>query len=126
MIDYGVTIPNYLQCMPTTIYVDRIEYGERKTKSGIIIPTETMDYQGYFARPRWCRVKYKADNINFVNEGEWVLLQHGHWSTSMKMEINGFQQKVWYISPKSLKEGLIAWSKEMPSHLKEYGFDGEE
>ena len=122
MIDYGVTIPNYLECFPTSLFVENIEYGERKTKNGILIHSENMDYEGNFVRPRWAKVRYKADNIDFVKIGDWILLPHGNWSTSMKVEICGNEQKLWYINPKCVHE-IMAISKTMPKHLKEYGFE---
>lgn len=125
MIDYGVNVPNYLECLNTSMFVENIEYGERTRKSGIVIPTETMDYQGHFVRARWAKIKYKSKDINFADVGDWILLKHGHWSTSMLMTINGQETKLWYISPKSIKEGLIAISKTMPKHLEEYGFKDE-
>ena len=121
MIDFGVTIPHYIECLPNSLFVKNIEYGERTLKSGFIIPAEKMDYEGHFARPRWAKVFYKSDNINYIDIGDWVLLRHGHWSTSMAMTINEKDETLWYISPKSLKEGLMAVSKTMPTQLKEFG-----
>lgn len=123
MIDYGVDIPNYLECMPNSLFTESMEYGERKTKSGFVIQAESMDHQGRFVRPRWSKVRYKADNIDFVNIGDWVLMEHGHWSFGMHLKINGKEEKLWYISPKSLREGLIAISHTIPSELKEYGIE---
>ena len=125
MIDYGVTIPNYIECLPNSLFVKNIEYGERTLKSGFILPPEQMDYEGRFARPRWAKVVYKASNINYVNVGDWILLRHGHWSTSMAMTIKGEDKTLWYVSPKSIKEGLMAVSKIMPQQLKEFGNDDE-
>lgn len=122
MIDYGITVPNYLECLSTSLFVEKMEYGERKTKKGVLIHAENMDYEGYFVRPRWAKVKYKSNNLDFINVGDWVLLYPNHWSTSMKMEINGIEQKLWYINPKCVKE-IIAISKTMPEQLKEYGFE---
>ena len=78
MIDFGVIIPNYIECIPNTMYVEKIEYGERKTKGGLYIQAEQMDYEGRFAHPRWAKVRYKADNIKNIEVGDWVLLEHGH------------------------------------------------
>jgi hypothetical protein len=125
MIDYGVTIPNYIECLPNSLFVKNIEYGERTLKSGFILPPEQMDYEGRFARPRWAKVVYKASNINYVNVGDWILLRHGHWSTSMAMTIKGEDKTLWYVSPKSIKEGLMAVSKIMPQQLKEFGIEDE-
>lgn len=121
MIDYGINIKNYIECLPDTLYIEKIEYGERTLKNGFIIPTETMDYQGFFVRPRWAKVLYKADNIKNINVGDYILLKHGHWSSSINCKINGEEKTIWYISPKSYKEGALAITHKMPEILKEYG-----
>ena len=125
MINFGITIPNYIECVLTTMYVEKIEYGERKTKGGLYIQAEQMDYEGRFAHPRWAKVRYKADNIKNIEVGDWVLLEHGHWSTSMKMFINNKEETLWFISPKSFKEGVLALSKTMPKQLEEYGIEDD-
>ena len=125
MIDFGIVIPNEIQCLPNSMYVEKIEFGERQLKSGLYVPQEHMDYQGRFVRPRWAKVKYKADNINYINVGDWCLIKHGNWSLSMLMTIKGVEQKLWYISLKSLKEGVMAISHTMPEELKEYGIKDE-
>ena len=33
MIDFGVTIPHYIECLPNSLFVKNIEYGERTLKS---------------------------------------------------------------------------------------------
>lgn len=119
MIDYGVDIPNEIICLDNTMFVEIIEYGERKTKSGILIPTETMDYQGNFVRPRWAKVIWKADNIKNINIGDYVALEHGNWSLSMLINVNGEPRKVWFINKNSFKN-IIAKTNKMPSHLAEY------
>ena len=70
MIDFGVTIPHYIECLPNSLFVKNIEYGERTLKSGFIVPAEKMDYEGHFARPRWAKVFYKSDNINYIDVGD--------------------------------------------------------
>ena len=120
MIDYGIDIPNYLECLPSTMYVTEPEYGTRVTSWGFEIPPEQMDYEGNFVRPRWFRVLWKADNIKNINVGEYCLLNHGHWSTSVEAVVHGEKMKIWYISPKSYKEGLLAKSVEKPAILNEY------
>lgn len=120
MIDYGIDINKEIVCFPNTMYVTNLEVGERKLSSGIILPEETMDWRGTFIRPRWAKVLFKADNITDVNIGDYVLMLYGRWSTSILATINGVEQKIWYISPKSYKKGLVAVSRTMPERLKEY------
>lgn len=120
MINFGIDIPNYIECPPNSMYVKIIEYGDRKSRGGLYLMKEQMDYEGHFAHPRWAQVVYKADNIKDIEIGDYIALDHGHWTTSMKMFINGNEETLWYVSPKSYKKGLIAMSKVMPSHLVEY------
>lgn len=121
MIDFGIDIPNHLECLPSTMYVEDIEYGVRTTTWGFKIPQEQMDSEGNFVRPRWAKVLWKADNIKNINVGEYCLLKHGHWSSSILANINGVEKKIWYISPKSYKDGLLAKSCTKPKCLEEYG-----
>ena len=121
MIEYGINIDDHIECLPDTLYVEKIEYGEKTLKNGFIIPAETMDYLGNFVRPRWAKILYKADNIKTVNVGDYILLSHGRWSSSIKCTIKGIQKTIWYISPKSYKEGALAVSHKMPECLKQYG-----
>lgn len=120
MIDYGIDIPNELVCLPNSFYVDSLEIGEKKTKFGFIIPEEKMDARGEFVRPRWARVLFKADNVKNIEVGDWVLISHGRWSSSIVMLKDGTQKKIWFISPKSIKEGLLAVSKTKPVELEGY------
>ena len=89
MIEYGINIDDHIECLPDTLYVEKIEYGEKTLKNGFIIPAETMDYLGNFVRPRWAKILYKADNIKNVNVGDWVLIKHGNWSSSINCKILG-------------------------------------
>lgn len=122
MIDYGANIPNEIVCLPNTMFVEKMEYGERK-KGGLFYTQEKMDMYGEFVRPRWSKVLFKADNILDVEVGDWIAQNHGNWSLGMHVTIAGQQKTIWYISPKSYKEGLIAVSKTMPEELKEYGIE---
>lgn len=121
MIQYGIDIPNYLECLPNTLYVEDIEYGVKKLSWGFEIPAEKMDSNGDFIRPRWAKVLWKADNIKDINVGEYCLLKHGHWSSSIEVNVDGEAKKIWYISPKSFKEGLLAKSITKPKCLELYG-----
>jgi len=125
MIEYGINIKDHIECLDDTLYIEKIEYGERTLKNGFIIPTETMDHFGNFVRPRWAKVLYKADNIKNVNIGDYILLSHGRWSSGINCIINGIKKTIWYISPSSYKEGALAISHKMPDCLKQYGFTEE-
>ena len=50
MIDYGITVPNNLECFDNTLFVEELEHGEKQTKWGFIIPEEKMDYEAFLKR----------------------------------------------------------------------------
>lgn len=121
MIDYGIVdIPHEIICMPYTMFIEDLEYGERKSKGGIIIRAEYFDNNGEFVRPRWGKVLYKNDEIYDVNVGDYILLKHGRWSTSLLVKIGGKEKKIWFISKKSYKDGLMAKSTIKPKNLERY------
>ena len=120
MIDIELDIKGNLKCLPDTLYVERLEVGDRQTSSGIIIPMEDMRLNQRFIKPRWARVYKKADNITNVNVGDWVLLEHGKWSTALNIIDNNKQVKLWYINEKNYKSGIIGIRQEEPEFMREY------
>lgn len=124
MIDFGIDVPNELVCLPNSLYVDNLEIGEKVTKTGFVIPEEKMDARGEFVRPRWARVIFKSDDIKNIDVGDWVLISHGMWSSSILMLKDGTQKKIWFVSPKSMKKlGVIAKSKTVPEDIKGFELD---
>lgn len=107
-------------CLPDTFFVKNLEIGERKTNSGIYIPEENMKLNQRFIKPRWCQVYKKADNIKDLEIGDWILMKHGHWSTALNVIIDGKKEKIWYITPKNRKTGILVKSKVMPEQLNDY------
>ena len=121
MIDYGITVPNSLECFKNTLFVEQLEHGAKTTKWGFEIPEEKMDFQGNFIHPRWAKVLFKSDNLKDIEVGDWVLISYGRWSSSILATIKGEEKDIWYISEKSLKEGaLMAKSKDKPKQLELY------
>jgi len=121
MIDLALKINcQKLICLPDTFLVKKLESGVQKTNSGIYIPEEDMKLNQRFIRPRWCQVYKKADNITDFEEGDWLLLKHGHWSTSMNIIINNKKERIWYITEKNRKTGILAISKTKPKNLSKY------
>lgn len=121
MIDYGISVPNSLECFKNTLFVESLEHGSKKTKWGFEIPEEKMSMDGSFVHPRWAKVIFKADNLKDIEVGDWVLISYGRWSSSIKATINGEDKDIWYVSEKSLKAGaLIAKSKDKPKQLELY------
>lgn len=59
--------------------------GAERTTSGGIILTEKDGTEGA-VRPRWFKVYSLGEGIDWINEGAYVLVDHGRWSQGMKVD----------------------------------------
>lgn len=60
------------------ILVSDMNFGERTTKAGLLLPGDNMEQRGI--RPRWARVVAVGPKQLDVKEGEWILVDHGRWT----------------------------------------------
>ena len=76
---------NYKNITPThkNIIVTDMEFDDRKTKSGIILPNDNMEERGI--RPRWCKVVAVGHENKDVKKGEWIYVAHGRWSRGIDL-----------------------------------------
>jgi len=65
------------------ILVTDMEFGERKTITGLILPGDDMEERGI--RPRWCRVLAVGPKNLDVKAGEYILVAHGRWTRGLDM-----------------------------------------
>lgn len=82
------------------IFVSDLEAGVRLTRGGLIIPDDNMSERGVHSR--WGKVYSVGDEVDYVKPGEWVLIEHGRWTTGIDLLINGEMIKVWHIENKSI------------------------
>ena len=69
------------------VLVYEMNFGERKTKAGLILPGDDMRERGL--RPRWAKVYAVGPEQKDIEPGQWVLVAHGRWTRSVKYEIDG-------------------------------------
>ena len=61
------------------VLVSGMEFGESKTKGGLIIGSDDGHTRGI--KPRWCKVVSKGHkNKDTYKKGDWILVEHGRWS----------------------------------------------
>jgi co-chaperonin GroES (HSP10) len=86
------------QPLKDNVFVTDLDRGPRRSTGGIIIIDDNMTERGI--RPRWGRVWCVGPDVTEVQAGEWVLVEHGRWTTAID-----------FILP----DGLIrAWRIEWP------------
>ena len=60
-----------------------MEFGDRRTKGGLILPSDDMEQRGI--RPRWCRVLAVGPQNEDVKVGDWIYVEHGRWTRGFDM-----------------------------------------
>ena len=60
------------------ILVEEMDFGERKTRTGIILPGDNGESRGI--RPRWGQVYAVGHEQQDIEEGQYVLVSHGRWT----------------------------------------------
>lgn len=51
---------------------------QRVTAGGIILQAD--DGKEYGVRPRWARIRYVGEGVDWVKPGDYVLVAHGRWT----------------------------------------------
>lgn len=69
------------------ILVEEMDFGERKTRSGIILPGDNGDLRGI--RPRWGRVYAVGHEQQDIKEGQYILVSHGRWTRGVDVTYEG-------------------------------------
>jgi len=64
-----------------------MEFSDRLTRGGIIIPNDNATSQGI--RPRWGKVYAVGPDQKDVKVDEWVLVEHGRWTRGITMILDG-------------------------------------
>lgn len=79
------------------IFLVNLDHGERKSIGGVIIMDDNGKQEGI--RPRWAEVFSVGPEQLDVKPGDRVLMQHGRWSLSQDVELNGETVRVWLGDP---------------------------
>ena len=68
------------------ILVRDMQFQERLTRGGIILPSDDTKSQGI--RPRWGKVYAIGPEQKDVAVGEYILVKHGRWTRGVTIEID--------------------------------------
>lgn len=98
------------------VLVVDLEFGERKTKSGLILTDDDAKTAGI--RSRWAKVFKIGPKQKELQVGDYILLDHGRWTRGVEVEINGERKKLFMID---YPTGLLAISKSKPAELDQVG-----
>ena len=96
-----------LKAIKDTIIIHNMEKGGRTLSSGIMLLND--DGKEHGVRARWAQVYAVGPNVNYVTEGEWVLIEHGRWSRGIELDEGLVVHKV-------DNDSILATADEQPNN----------
>lgn len=100
---------NSIRPLSNDILVIDMDLGEQTTSAGIVIQSD--DGKAHGVKPRWARVYKIGTNIDWVKEGQWVLIEHGRWTRKIKIDDGNGVKEFQKVETKS----IIAVANERPN-----------
>jgi co-chaperonin GroES (HSP10) len=98
------------------VLVFNMEKGDRLTKGGILIPDDNGKDRGI--RPRWCQVYKVGSKVDYVNAGEWILVEHGRWTFGVDVTLtneDGTKQEIYLQRVDT--DAILAVQEDKPSDI---------
>ena len=100
------------------ILVKKIDQGDRVSKGGIILRSaDKVEDGGAGIRPRWAEVYAVGSDIDWLQPGEFVLMEHGRWTKGVQIEDDGQEFDLRVADP----EGILGKSEDRPDDLQDGG-----
>jgi co-chaperonin GroES (HSP10) len=94
------------------VLITDMEFGEEKTKGGIII--QSLDGKSEGIKHRWGRVWAIGPEQQDVKVGEWILLEHGRWTRGVTVvEADGTE----IIIRRADLKAILAVADEKPEEI---------
>lgn len=82
------------------VLVTDMDFGEQKTRGGIILQSD--DGASHGVKPRWAKVYKVGSQQKDIKVGEWILVEHGRWTRGFKQTIDGEEKTVRMIDEESI------------------------
>ena len=107
------TVKGNLRPIGNRVIVSDMYFGEQKTKGGLIINDDDGTTRGIY--PRWGKVHSKGpDNEDNYTVGDWVLVEHGRWTRSVKIDEGDGEVELRMVEA----ESILAYSTEKPEGVQ--------
>ena len=103
------TVDNDITPLKKRVLVSHMQFGETKSKGGIILMDDDGSAGGI--HPRWAKVYATGPKQKDVKVGDWILLEHGRWSLGQDLDIEGEDKlRIWLAD----HEAILAVSDALP------------
>ena len=98
-----------IKALSKDVLVIDMDMGEQKTAGGLVIQSD--DGKAHGVKPRWAKVYRVGSEVDFVKEGQWVLIEHGRWTRKIKIDDGEVEKEFQKVETKS----IIAVSDQRPN-----------
>jgi len=107
------TINGTLKPIKNRVIVSDMYFGEQRTNGGLIISNDDGTTRGIY--PRWARVHSKGpENTDDYAVGDWVLIEHGRWTRSVKIDEGDGEVELRMVEA----ESILMASSEKPEGVQ--------
>ncbi len=101
-----------LRPIKKNVLVSDMYFGEQTTRGGLIITNDDGTTRGIY--PRWARVHSKGpENDEPYQIGDWVLIEHGRWTRSVKIDEGAGEKELRMIDI----DAILMWSDTKPDDV---------
>lgn len=95
------------------VLVSDLENGERVTIGGIVLTNDDGRSRGI--RCRWGKVYSIGEGVTGIEEGQWILIDHGRWSRTIeidgiKLNLVDYPASVSLVSDEDPRERTTSYS----------------
>lgn len=91
---------NKLTPLKDTILVHGMEFRERISRGGLILPDDDMKSSGI--RPRWAQVYAVGPEVTDVKVGQYIMIAHGRWSRGIAIEDEDGEKTIRKVDPNDI------------------------
>jgi co-chaperonin GroES (HSP10) len=89
-----------LKALGDTVIVSDMEFDQRISLGGIIIPNDDMKNSGI--RPRWGRVYAVGPDQKEIKVGQYIMVSHGRWTRGLKIEDEAGEKTIRKVDTKDI------------------------
>ena len=90
------------------ILVTDMDFGEIKTKSGIVLRSDNGQSHG--VKPRWGLIYKVGPEQKDFKPGQWILVEHGRWTSKIKINDGDGEKEIQKVDNSS----ILAYSDDKP------------
>jgi co-chaperonin GroES (HSP10) len=107
------TLNGTLRPIGNRVIVADMYFGEQKTKGGLILRDDNGSTRGIY--PRWGKVHSKGpENKDDYAIGDWVLIEHGRWTRSVKINEGDGEKELRMVEA----ESILGYSNLKPDDVQ--------